>query len=64
MGNQIQVEGGSSASGGGGGGYTTTKLAQSVTPGSTISVVVGHGGRKGNDRATGGSGIAIIRWGK
>ena len=54
-----------SVTGGGGGGYTTTKLAQSVTPGSPISVVVGAGGvcslSEFNGK-NGGSGICIIRW--
>ena len=36
--------GGQWEGGGSGGGYTTTKLAQSVTPGSTIPIVVGAGG--------------------
>ena len=55
--------------GGGGGGYTTTVLGSSVTPGDTIAVIVGDGDRENvtnpyEGQGAGGSGIAIIHWGK
>ena len=44
--------GGCGSNNGGGGGYTSTKLEQSVTPGSSISVVVGAGGYNFDDGNT------------
>lgn len=46
----------------GGGGYTKTSLEQSVTPRSTIPIVVGAGGRGSRSEWDGSSGICIIRW--
>lgn len=59
-----QSSGGGYVSSGGGGGHFVYDKEVTVTPGSTISVVIGVGGEGGHTSSSGrgGNGILIVKW--